>query len=98
VKVKLITPTVKNYLPAFCRFLPLDGGFGGENAPVETFAFPEKNPDFEIEASPHRINHSSIVCPEMYFHCMPIRNSPKWPGSKNPSCTASAHTAMPAGH
>lgn len=33
----------------FSRF---DGGFGGENAPRETFEFPDRKPDFEIEESP----------------------------------------------
>ncbi len=33
-------------------FARLDGGFNGEEAPKETFAFPEKAPDFEIEARP----------------------------------------------
>jgi NAD(P)-dependent dehydrogenase (short-subunit alcohol dehydrogenase family)/acyl dehydratase/putative sterol carrier protein len=42
---KLFTST----LSIFCR---LDGGFGGQNAPAETFAFPEKAPDFEVEAQP----------------------------------------------
>lgn len=33
----------------FSRF---DGGFGGENAPKETFTYPDRAPDFEIEESP----------------------------------------------
>jgi NAD(P)-dependent dehydrogenase (short-subunit alcohol dehydrogenase family)/acyl dehydratase/putative sterol carrier protein len=33
----------------FSRF---DGGFGGENAPKETFTYPDRVPDFEIEESP----------------------------------------------
>lgn len=33
----------------FSRF---DGEFGGENAPKETFTYPDRAPDFEIEESP----------------------------------------------
>ncbi|MCU0598503.1 MAG: SDR family NAD(P)-dependent oxidoreductase [Desulfobacterales bacterium] len=33
-------------------FARLDGGFGGEHAPKETFEYPARKPDFEIEASP----------------------------------------------
>ena len=33
-------------------FARLDGGFGGENAPKETFEFPEREPDFEELAHP----------------------------------------------
>lgn len=33
-------------------FSRLDGGFGGQNAPAETFAFPGKKPDFEVDAQP----------------------------------------------
>ena len=33
-------------------FSRLDGGFGGETAPKETFEFPDKKPDFEIDATP----------------------------------------------
>jgi NAD(P)-dependent dehydrogenase (short-subunit alcohol dehydrogenase family)/acyl dehydratase/putative sterol carrier protein len=33
----------------FSRF---DGGFGGDNAPKETFTFPDRTPDFEIEETP----------------------------------------------
>jgi len=33
-------------------FSRLDGGFGGEAAPKETFKYPNKKPDFEIDATP----------------------------------------------
>ncbi len=33
-------------------FSRLDGGFGGENAPKETFEFPDREPDFEELAQP----------------------------------------------
>ncbi len=33
-------------------FSRLDGGFGGEAAPKETFAFPDRTPDFEIQEIP----------------------------------------------
>ena len=33
-------------------FARLDGGFGGENAPRETFEFPDREPDFEELAHP----------------------------------------------
>ncbi|MBC2716864.1 MAG: SDR family NAD(P)-dependent oxidoreductase [Desulfobacteraceae bacterium] len=33
-------------------FSRLDGGFNGEKAPKETFEYPDKKPDFEIDASP----------------------------------------------
>jgi len=36
-------------LTLFSRF---DGGFGGENAPAETFVFPDRKPDFEITETP----------------------------------------------
>ena len=29
-----------------------DGGFGGENPPVETIEFPDRDPDFSVDASP----------------------------------------------
>jgi len=33
-------------------FSRLDGGFGGETAPKEAFEFPDKKPDFEVNATP----------------------------------------------
>ncbi len=33
-------------------FSRLDGGFGGENPPAETFSFPDRDPDFTVDASP----------------------------------------------
>jgi NAD(P)-dependent dehydrogenase (short-subunit alcohol dehydrogenase family)/acyl dehydratase/putative sterol carrier protein len=33
-------------------FARLDGGFGGEDAPKKKIEFPERDPDFEVEASP----------------------------------------------
>jgi NAD(P)-dependent dehydrogenase (short-subunit alcohol dehydrogenase family)/acyl dehydratase len=33
-------------------FARLDGGFGGENAPPNVVAFPEREPDFTMEAAP----------------------------------------------
>ena len=33
-------------------FARLDGGFGGENAPKRKIEFPERDPDFEVEARP----------------------------------------------
>ena len=38
-----------NIFTLFCR---LDGGFGGEESPKESFAFPDREPDFEEEARP----------------------------------------------
>jgi NAD(P)-dependent dehydrogenase (short-subunit alcohol dehydrogenase family)/acyl dehydratase/putative sterol carrier protein len=36
----------------FTLFSRLDGGFGGENAPSQAFAFPDREPDFVEEATP----------------------------------------------
>jgi len=33
-------------------FSRLDGGFGGENPPTEAFTFPDRDPDFVVDASP----------------------------------------------
>jgi len=33
-------------------FSRLDGGFGGENPPTEPFSFPDRDPDFTVDASP----------------------------------------------
>ena len=33
-------------------FSRLDGGFGGDNPPTETFTFPDRDPDFVVDASP----------------------------------------------
>jgi NAD(P)-dependent dehydrogenase (short-subunit alcohol dehydrogenase family)/acyl dehydratase/putative sterol carrier protein len=33
-------------------FSRLDGGFGGENAPVKAIDFPDRDPDFEVEGKP----------------------------------------------
>ena len=33
-------------------FARLDGGFGGENAPAKEVAFPDRDPDFVVDASP----------------------------------------------
>ncbi len=33
-------------------FSRLDGGFGGENPPSETIEFPDRDPDFSVDASP----------------------------------------------
>ncbi len=33
-------------------FSRLDGGFGGENPPAETIEFPDRDPDFSVDASP----------------------------------------------
>jgi len=33
-------------------FSRLDGGFGGENAPVKKIEFPERDPDFEVDGKP----------------------------------------------
>jgi NAD(P)-dependent dehydrogenase (short-subunit alcohol dehydrogenase family)/acyl dehydratase/putative sterol carrier protein len=33
-------------------FSRLDGGFGGENPPTETIEFPDRDPDFSVDASP----------------------------------------------
>jgi acyl dehydratase len=38
-----------NVLTLFAR---LDGGFGGENAPPNTMIFPEREPDFRVDAVP----------------------------------------------
>jgi NAD(P)-dependent dehydrogenase (short-subunit alcohol dehydrogenase family)/acyl dehydratase len=43
--VKLFT----NIITVFAR---LDGGFGGENAPPNVVAFPEREPDFSVDAAP----------------------------------------------
>ncbi len=33
-------------------FARLDGGFGGDPAPKETFEYPDRKPDFEVDAAP----------------------------------------------
>ncbi len=33
-------------------FSRLDGGFGGENPPTESIVFPDRDPDFSVDASP----------------------------------------------
>jgi len=38
-----------NIVTVFAR---LDGGFGGEEAPKNTFSFPDRPPDFEVAATP----------------------------------------------
>ncbi len=38
-----------NIVTVFAR---LDGGFGGEDAPKNTFSFPDRPPDFEVPATP----------------------------------------------
>jgi len=43
--VKLFT----NIITVFAR---LDGGFGGENAPANIVEFPEREPDFSVDAAP----------------------------------------------
>jgi len=42
----------KLYTNIFTLFCRLDGGFGGEAPPREVVEFPERDPDFEEEASP----------------------------------------------
>jgi NAD(P)-dependent dehydrogenase (short-subunit alcohol dehydrogenase family)/acyl dehydratase/putative sterol carrier protein len=42
----------KLYTNIFTLFCRLDGGFGGEAPPEEVVEFPERDPDFEEEASP----------------------------------------------
>ncbi|MGD9320394.1 MAG: MaoC/PaaZ C-terminal domain-containing protein, partial [Desulfobacteraceae bacterium] len=42
----------KLYTNIFTLFCRLDGGFGGEAPPKEVVEFPERDPDFEEEASP----------------------------------------------
>jgi acyl dehydratase len=42
----------KLYTNVVTLFSRLDGGFGGEPGPVETFAFPDREPDFEETMQP----------------------------------------------
>ena len=42
----------KLFTNIFTLFSRLDGGFGGDNAPVDEFAFPDRSPDFEKKDRP----------------------------------------------
>jgi acyl dehydratase len=42
----------KLFAGVFTMFARLDGGFGGENAPQKTVVFPDKKPDFVVDANP----------------------------------------------
>ncbi len=43
---------IKLFTARSTLFSRLDGGFGGENPPSETIEFPDRDPDFSVDASP----------------------------------------------
>ena len=43
---------IKLFTARSTLFSRLDGGFGGEKPPAETFTFPDREPDFIVDASP----------------------------------------------
>ncbi len=43
---------VKLFTARSTVFSRLDGGFGGDNPPTEAFSFPDRDPDFVVDASP----------------------------------------------
>ena len=43
---------IKLFTARSTLFSRLDGGFGGENPPAETIEFPDRDPDFSVDASP----------------------------------------------
>ncbi len=43
---------IKLFTARSTLFSRLDGGFGGENPPAETIEFPDRDPDFTVDASP----------------------------------------------
>ncbi len=46
------TSGIKLFTARSTIFSRLDGGFNGDNPPTETFSFPDRDPDFVVDASP----------------------------------------------
>ena len=79
------------------RFARGDGGFGGpsEGQPEPHMCRPAR-PTRPSTSQRVRTRHWSIASAATATRCIPIRNSPRRPVSRNRSCTACAPTALPA--
>jgi hypothetical protein len=74
-----------------------DGGFGGEQGPVEPVQIPEKKPDFEETALPSGDQPLLTACGGTFLPFMWIRNLPRRADLLNPLCTGSVPTGTRAG-